>query len=121
MNKNAVVKTLVAGLVAVAMCGTTMAASAKGHAPAPAKQHQAPPRAPQKAPAHGHKAPAKDHGREVAHHAPAHRPAPARPAPPPPTPKHHHHHHDHDDHVGEAIGWGILGAAVVGIIGAIAG
>ena len=125
MNKKTAVKTLMAGLVALTMCGTTMAAPRGGHGktPAPARQHQTPARQPQKALA-GHHA---THGRNVAHHhapvhhAPVHHApvlrhhAPLLPPPPPPRPVVVHHHH------AEANGWAVLGAALVGgIVGALA-
>ncbi len=80
MDNKAIMRMLVAGIAAVAMCGTAMAAPKGNKPPTPARQEmrgKAPAKpaahAPQKAPAKAHAAkPAPAHGHDVArHNAPA--------------------------------------------------
>ena len=123
MNKN-IKKLMVAGLVCVALCGTTLAAprgGTHGRVPqkAPAHQRTAAPRAAHHNQTHAHHAvkPAH-HTTHVVHHMP---PPPPRPAPvvvhhmPPPPPAPVVVHHECD--AGTGLG-ALLGALVGGLLGA---
>ena len=112
---------MVAGLVCVALCGTTLAAprgGTHGRAPQKAHTHQkaAAPRAAHNthAPAH-HAAKPAHHTTHVVHHTPPPPPAPVvvHHTPPPPAPVVVHHECD----VGTGLG-ALLGALVGGLLGA---
>ena len=110
MNKT-ITKTLVAGLVCLAFCGTTFAAPGCGNGGR--EPQKAPVQQKQKAPEHngGRQTPAPANHRAPEHHAAPvahHTPPPEHHEPPPPPPEHH----------GETTGWTVLGAVVGGIVGA---